>query len=214
MTVMKKKCKKIIGYVSSAIMIVVLVFTVIFVLSSRSGEPARLFGYSLSYVPTNSMEEVIHQDSVILIKKDTEANYDVGDIIVYRAISGAVKGKLVVHRIIEITDEGYITQGDNNPIPDSDTVTYDMLYGEYIGNVEFLNFIGKISINKNIIFILIMIMVAVLIISQGLSLYLAYKKNNEKMQEEIMKKELLEKIRHEMYEEEIDKINQNAEKVN
>lgn len=187
-------------------MIVVLVFTAIFVLSSRSGEPARLFGYSLSYVPTNSMESLIHQDSVILIKKDKTADYEVGDIIVYRAVSGAVKGQLVIHRIVEITDEGYITQGDNNPVADTDVVTYDMLYGRYIGNVGFLNFIGKISINKSVVFVLIMIMVIILIISQAVSSYLAFKKHYDEKSDEKVKNEMIEKMRLEIYNEEIKKL--------
>ncbi len=72
-----------------------------------------VFGYTTAVVVSGSMRPAIEVDDVILIKK--QAAYQVGDIIVYETAD-----YLITHRVVEVTDKGYITKGDANTIPDAE----------------------------------------------------------------------------------------------
>ena len=70
------------------------------------------FGYGAALVLTGSMEPTIMADDMILVKE--AESYQVGDIVVFQ--SGSM---LVVHRVIQVTEESLITQGDaNNAVDD------------------------------------------------------------------------------------------------
>ncbi|RLI84741.1 signal peptidase I [Archaeoglobales archaeon] len=79
--------------------------------------------YLLGVGEGTSMYPLIKPGDYLLIDTSPE-DLKVGDIIVYY-----YQGKFVGHRIIGITDEGYITKGDNNPQPDP-VVKKSMIIGE------------------------------------------------------------------------------------
>lgn len=77
------------------------------------------FGYGAALVLTGSMEPTFRADDLIFVKEaDT---FEVGDIVVYQ--SGSL---LVVHRIVEITEDGIITKGDANNAPDEPVAPEDI----------------------------------------------------------------------------------------
>ena len=53
--------------------------------------------------------------SLVVAKAAPE--YGVGDIVAYELREGSAS-KIVVHRIMEVTPQGFIIQGDNNPKKD------------------------------------------------------------------------------------------------
>lgn len=67
----------------------------------------------LSYVYSDSMEPTISEGNgyVVVPAGDVE----VGDVIVFES---ALREEYVTHRVVTVTDEGYVTQGDNNPSTD------------------------------------------------------------------------------------------------
>ena len=74
----------------------------------------------LSYVTSESMEPTIDTgDGFVAVPPEGAGDIDEGDVIVFEAeqIQG---GGLTTHRVVDVTDEGYITQGDNNPFTDQD----------------------------------------------------------------------------------------------
>lgn len=77
----------------------------------------KQLGGSVSYVITygNSMEPRFHQDDLVIVR-DT-APYQEGDVIAYRS---AALQQPVMHRIVNVTPEGYVTKGDNNSWTDTD----------------------------------------------------------------------------------------------
>lgn len=84
----------------------------------------KLFGAKPYIVLSSSMEPVIHIGSLVYIK-ETDEPLNVGDIIGY-----STGDTPVVHRIIGKGDEGYITQGDANDIPDMNEVTESQVLGK------------------------------------------------------------------------------------
>ncbi|WP_435095804.1 signal peptidase I [Halorubrum sp. N11] len=74
----------------------------------------------LSYVETGSMQPVLNPgDGFVAIPAPLAGGIGVGDVVTFDAqeIEG---GGLTTHRVVEETDRGYVTRGDNNPFTDQD----------------------------------------------------------------------------------------------
>jgi len=64
-------------------------------------------------VVSDSMEPIVHRGDLLFVMSAEDPQ--VGDIVIYQRSD--VK-YTIVHRIIEVNEEGYVTKGDNNPAPD------------------------------------------------------------------------------------------------
>ncbi len=206
---MKNKIKKITkiiaGIITAIITSLVCYMLICNVIAVRKEKPVAYFGYSYSYVPSASMEPTIKAGDSIIFQKTSYENLEVGDIIVYKSKSGSTEGLYIVHRIVEITDEGFVMKGDNNQAVDSEIVTRDMVIGKYKKTFNFLN-IGKIAIKKNIIYLILTIFFVVIILTESVNIYLMKQKKNLK---DIKKKndELKDEVLKEMKEEILKEIN-------
>ncbi len=93
----------------------------------------HLFGVQTYIVMSGSMEPEIHTGAIALI--DTTDRYvTIGDIVAYRMGEGDDE-ILITHRIMERTEEGFITKGDANESPDDKAVSQDQIVGTCIGSV-------------------------------------------------------------------------------
>ena len=113
-----------------AVPLILLILVAVFLLS----------GYRLVAVVSGSMEPTIPVWSLCLA--DTNAAYEdiqVGDVVVYIRRSD---GKRIIHRVVEITDQGMVTKGDANAISDGVSTGPDNLFAKYLGHVRWL---GRLS---------------------------------------------------------------------
>ncbi|WP_082256241.1 signal peptidase I [Haloferax sp. ATB1] len=83
----------------------------------------------LSYVYSGSMEPTIMQgDGYVLIPVETVES---GDILTFYSKS---RDEYTTHRVVEVTESGFVTQGDNNPSTDQSAgyplVTHDDVLGK------------------------------------------------------------------------------------
>jgi signal peptidase I, archaeal type len=69
-------------------------------------------GYFCAIIGSGSMSPAISVNDLLLVGSDT--SYQAGDIITYVS----PQGSLITHRIKQLSEHGYITQGDANNIPD------------------------------------------------------------------------------------------------
>lgn len=201
-----KKSKKWIGGILSAICIFFCLFIAVEVIfASRESRPPRVFGYSISYVPTNSMEPVLESGDYIMFHTVNYEDIVVGDIIIYKSQEGVMKGNFIVHRVIEKNSEYLITKGDHNDAADSERITRDMVYGRYIMTVGILSiFSGGVS--RNVIFFLLIFVFAVLIGLQFTSIVLKYKRDKLIEDSNKEKELLIEELKKEILEEELSKL--------
>ncbi len=88
------------------------------------------FGLGSSVVLSGSMEPTLSIYDLVLVKAQEE--YRVGDIVVYQ--SG---GSLVIHRIVELRDGGYVTKGDANNTEDG-VVAPEAVKGRMFFRVPYL----------------------------------------------------------------------------
>lgn len=94
----------------------------------QKGKAFNIFGSYISVVASESMEPTLYKNDLIIYKAAKE--YYVNDVIVFK-----FDNYYVVHRIIEKTDLGYITKGDNNLVNDLD----------YFGYIQPDQIIGKVN---------------------------------------------------------------------
>lgn len=91
----------------------VVVIVVVLLVASTVGQPLLL-----SYVRTGSMSPTLDTgDGFVAVPTTVAGAPEEGDIIIYRAqeLNG---GGLTTHRVVDVTERGYVTQGDANPFTD------------------------------------------------------------------------------------------------
>ncbi len=143
--------KKIVRYGSTALLILCTVICFAVVISTvLNGGEAGLFGYRLFYVVTGSMEPVIPEGALIVVRESDE--YIVGDIITFYSKDDAIEGYPNTHEIIElVTEDGelkYRTKGKANNTPDDDLVEKKDIIGKvrFSANAAFLkNLLGFLN---------------------------------------------------------------------
>ena len=88
------------------------------------------------WIGSGSMEPIIYTgDAVVLskVKEDTELKVD--DIVAYEE-----GDKIIVHRIIEIKDDYYITKGDNNNTRDKRNIKREEIKGKFMFRIPYLSY--------------------------------------------------------------------------
>ncbi len=197
-----RKTSRIVGYIVSFLCLFLCLFIVIEVIVANvNNRPPRVLGYSISYVPTRSMEPTIMAGDYVLYKKASFDDVEVDDIIVYKNSDDV----FVIHRVVEKFDSYLICQGDNNPIEDSDKIIDSMIFGKYIKTIGILSiFSGGIS--KNLIFLVIVLIFIVMIVMQVISIVI--KNKTEKIKHDACeeRKLMLEQLKQEILKEELAKL--------
>jgi len=79
------------------------------------------------------MYPVMEKGDLIFADRSGNQTYNVGDIAVFE--EPGYKNRFVVHRIVESTEPGYITRGDNNAANDNWVVNQSSIQGKYIKKI-------------------------------------------------------------------------------
>lgn len=105
---LKTSAVRIIGVILAIVVISLIVGQLI-------GQPILL-----SYVETGSMAPTMEPgDGFIAIPAAIAGPVEKGDVIVFQA-QNLHGGGLVTHRVVEVTETGFVTKGDANPVTDQD----------------------------------------------------------------------------------------------
>ena len=103
------------GRVATVLEVALLLFLVSMVVGQVLGQPVLL-----GYVETGSMQPALEPgEGFVAIPAALAGPVEEGDVVTFRAeeIQG---GGLTTHRIVDETERGYVTRGDNNPFTDQD----------------------------------------------------------------------------------------------
>jgi len=103
------------GSVGTVVEVGILLFLVVMVTGQVLGQPVLL-----GFVETGSMQPTLDPgDGFVAVPAAIAGEVEPGDVVVYRAetIQG---GGLTTHRVVETTDRGFVTRGDDNPFTDQD----------------------------------------------------------------------------------------------
>lgn len=137
-----------------------------------AGDPVPMpMGVGATVVLSGSMEPELSTGDLLFIK--SADSYSVGDVVVF------CNGKTaVVHRIIEMGDEGIITQGDANNIPD-DPIQLSQIKGIVVASIPFVGYL--INVIKTPIGTVILLGVAIWLLEA--SFKKDKKKDDDKLQD-------------------------------
>lgn len=203
--------KKIIKYIITCVLLIIISILTYFVISNvvakKNNTISSFFGFSVSYVPSESMEPTIEKGSTVLFKKDDFSNAKENDIIVYKNDELNI---YVIHRIKYYeNNKGFVMQGDNNKTVDTNKdgsilyVNQNNYVGKYLKTVSVFSINSTLS--RTIIFILAILTTFFIMVTEIFSFIRNVKdnkkENNVKIddkEKELLRKEILEELKKEM----------------
>ena len=115
--------------------------------------------YKAYLISTESMEPELKKGDAIIIKKVSEDQLRVNDVVTFK-----INGEIITHRIVRIDDVNsekfYITKGDNNKVEDSDELRFSDIEGKQIIKIPHLgNIVAGL---KNGIVIILVVLIALI----------------------------------------------------
>ena len=178
---MKRKIK--VGEVIFTVLFLLVLFLVFSILISLvQGKTPNIFGYSVLFVETDSMEPDIPAKSMILVKsRDFEKEPPkVNEVVCYKT-DKVIPGQIVLmtHRVIEVGDGYVVTKGDN-AIGNDGKIDISQIEFSYVGNMPVVSAIAKVVKEPWGFAILVIIPCVGVIGALVFNLY----KNFQKMEEE------------------------------
>lgn len=202
----KKHKSNILAYMlrSFLILFFVLVLYNIFLLifSAKTDKQAKyIFGFRAYVITTDSMKPNLNIGDIIIIQKTKNDDLNVKDIVTYRI---SIDTERITHRIVDKTNDIYITKGDNNKLEDKIIVKYENIEGKVIFKIPF---IGKIFLRAENLFYVIFLSIIILTIY----LYNRRLLNKSKIRRE--KKKYADLLREEQLQKE-EKNKEEKEKIN
>lgn len=100
-----------------------------FVVTYMTTRVPTIFGYRLFFVVTDSMEPVYTKGMVLIAVPVKEDTLIVNEIYAYRVgQKDTGLNPIVVHRLVDITEDGYIFKGDNNNVQDKPVHRKQVIY--------------------------------------------------------------------------------------
>jgi signal peptidase I len=130
------------------------VLIIVFVVVAAQLVVGSALGSSPVYVVVSgSMIPTLEKGDLVITQGVPFDSIHVGDVIIYVQPNGqgGCSGETIVHRVVAVTPEGLITQGDNrvsNPVPDEPTrwppVTAECVNGKVILTVPYLGLISMV----------------------------------------------------------------------
>lgn len=108
-------------------------------------------------VVSQSMVPTININDAIVVKREKDKDYFIGDIISFFSTEYDEKGMVITHRIVDkqVIDSNlsnYTTKGDNNALPDRRSVSSKSVYGKVLFIIPKLGYVQQfLSIPKNFI---------------------------------------------------------------
>lgn len=169
---MKKSLKRIVSilpYIFFALAVFIILQIVIAV---GQGRQPSLFGYSINYVLTPSMEPTIMQGDLVIMKQVDPKTLTGNEIVNF---SATVQGQSqsFTHRIVNITIVGedyfFTTRGDNNSSSfDWETnMVASQIHSVYIGKSTFLGSLYRFIFNQGINYVYLIVILLFITIAIG-----------------------------------------------
>ena len=187
------------------IFLIALSIMVIGTIAIKRNEPLYIFGRAITAIPTGSMEGDLEDSldigDLAIIKRGSYEDIKIGDIVVFQQPITDDINILVIHRVIDIKDQGLVTKGDANSTPDQGFVTEDEYQGLYVSKITWLKPIVTTvttSLGKTVIFGLITILLLGLLFSEVIHIiktisHTQKEELDKKTQEEIERLKEIEK---------------------
>ncbi len=141
------RVKEIAAQVIFCLLLALMLTAAIFLVTrGRNKQPIFVLGRSFLWVETGSMKPTIDERSYVMVRAADGEKAEVGDIIVFVCPDpeSPVYGSLIIHRVFEVTADGYRTKGDNEmSTVDTWTVPFDGIVAVWEKNLGAMTFFGR-----------------------------------------------------------------------
>lgn len=135
-----------------------------------------VMGFSSMSVLSGSMRPMLEPGDMIITKKPTIENIQIGDVITYRV----GQGTLVTHRVVDIITENnevkFWTQGDANNTIDTELIIAEDIVGTYLFRIPKGGYVTNFTRTPLGFILLIILPISVLIGSELITILLEEKK--------------------------------------
>jgi signal peptidase len=133
-------------------------------------------------IVSQSMVPTININDAIIVKRENDQAYHVGDIISFYSTEYDHNGMVVTHRIVDkntvsVNESNYTTKGDNNPIPDRKGVKTENVYGKVLFILPRLGYVQSFLSNSSNFIICIMIPIVIVVLYDLFRILRAYQKS-------------------------------------
>ena len=195
---MSNKTRSILSKIVTCFVVIFFALAILIIIlgvrSMVSNKPMSIFGYSYSVVPTESMEPEIHAGDFVLSKKVPYEDLVVGDNIVYYSEQYDI---FIIHKIIRVEADGYITKGVNNPVEDELPVTKDNYISKEVWHGSIGNLGDTVANHRGAIFIILIVVLGFIFLTEALN-FAKLKNDSKAKQQEEEKEKLIEEHREEL----------------
>jgi signal peptidase len=165
---------KLLYYIVIAFVCIIAGILIYYIISVQihSKDENYVPGISIYTIVSPSMTPNINvYDVVVNVKASKPSDIEVGDIITFKSQAATSEGMTITHRVIAIDQlpDGtyeYMTQGDNNPEPDSSYVTFDNIIGKEILTIPGLGKVQFLIANKKSWLFLLLIPITIYLIKE------------------------------------------------
>ena len=133
----KENIKKWTDKLGSFMFYIILIVIFVTAFSITSGGDFSFLGYRVFDVATGSMEPAYAPGDLLIVKKISPEDINIGDAITFR--TSVDEDIFLTHRVVEITKDGsvgFVTKGDNNNAADYFVVPGDAVVGKVIADVK------------------------------------------------------------------------------
>lgn len=201
---MKKLFKVLLTSLAIVFFALALYITIFGAISRRNNDLLNFFGYSYAYVPTDSMagnnEDSFNENSIIITKLNGYEDVKIGDIVVYD--NGQ---RLIVHRIVEINENGMVAKGDNNNGVDTTLVTKDNFKGVVTSSFAFFSLGESLPEIQTIILFIMIVVLFIYMIIQVVGIIKTVRKSKLDLAYETKYNEIKAEVRKELVGEDYEK---------
>ncbi|MEG2457987.1 MAG: signal peptidase I [Bacilli bacterium] len=121
----KSKKKLSISNIIYYLVVILFIMTLALLVSSKSQLAYNIVGYRTYTILSGSMEPTYYPGDLVVVKNKKRSNLEKDDVITF-----VDDGEIITHRIIDKTNEGYQTKGDNNNVEDATILTESDIIGE------------------------------------------------------------------------------------
>lgn len=158
---MKKVIKSILSVIKYLVLLVFFVYIAIVVVQNVTNNKASIGGYHVFTIVSESMVPKYQIGDILIVKSVDPSTLKVKDDITYQGTEGDFEGKVVTHKLIEITKDEkgnpvYITEGIANVMPDPE-ITGDQIVGKVVYKTKVLSLVNKLLSNKFVFFLVIFV---------------------------------------------------------
>ncbi len=138
------------------VVICIIAIVALNLMTTKSDKLFKLIGFRTYTVLSGSMEPEFYPGDLVITQHKDKADIKLNDIVTYRNNEGIV----ITHRIIEKTNEGYITKGDNNNVNDADILKNEDIIGEVKFHVPKLGYVMNLLSNPKVVAIEMVLLAA------------------------------------------------------